>query len=121
MNSTEENKRVVKRWLEEGWNKRDAEVFFAALADDFVNHCTGRDLERMRTDLHAQFEKTHPTSRVVIDELIAEDCRVALRTTHLEDGKEPRLELVVCHLRDGKITDVWNCFGSTTPSESRRS
>ncbi len=58
------NKRIVRHWLEEGWSQGNRKIFYESLAEDFVNHCTGRDLERMKTDLRAAFEQKHPTPRV---------------------------------------------------------
>ena len=104
----ESNKMIVKRWLEEGWNQRNQEIFYELLSEDFVNHCTGRDLERMKSDFQPLFEKKHPTSRVIIEDMVAEGDKVAIKITH---QGEPCIELVFCILRDGRITDVWNCFG----------
>lgn len=108
------NKKIVKQWLEEGWNNKNAKIFFGLLSDNFMNHCTGRNLKKMRSDLNEYFGEKKPSSMVIIKDIIAEGNKVALRLTHKsqeqELEKKEKSELVLCILSESKITDVWNSF-----------
>lgn len=102
------NKKTVKKWLERGWNEQNADMFFEQMSSDFINHCTGRNLEKMKLYLKDYFNGNRPVSKVIIEDIIAEKNKVAIRLTHQNQGKENRSELVLCFFKNGKISEVWN-------------
>ena len=53
--------------------------------------------------------RRHPTRRVVIDDIIGEGDKVAIRWTRFEEGKPTANAVVMFRLSDGKIVDDWSC------------
>ena len=82
--STEDNKAVVRRFIEEGWNQKNL-ALFDELADpsyshhdpDFPNVRTLEDYKQWFRDNRNAF----PDLRVTIDDMIAEGDRVVTRWT----------------------------------------
>jgi predicted ester cyclase len=82
--STEENKAIVRRAIEEGWNRGHVAVFDELNAPNFINHDPGapgvrtkEDYKRWVTESLSAFPNFHMT----IEDLIAEGDRVAMRWT----------------------------------------
>ena len=122
---SEENKQLARRWFEEVWNQR------SEAAIDRMFHPEGRSHglpdpgsvlvgpEGFK-NLHRNFVGAFPDIHVIIEDLIAEGDRVAIRwsakMTHRGDhlgfpatGKSATLEgasFVV--MKDGKIYEGWN-------------
>lgn len=120
--TAEENKEVVRRYVEEGFNGGSMEALDELFATDFVNHDPGnravRDLEGLKETirmLHVAF----PDVRTSIDALLTDgDCvikRFTLRgTQHGEfngippTGKEIKLEGIdILRVSGGKIQEIW--------------
>jgi steroid delta-isomerase-like uncharacterized protein len=122
MAATEENKRIVRRFLEEGLNGRNLGLLDEVFAPDFVWHgnsfgeVTG--LEPFK-QVVAPFFAALPDLVIAIDDLVAEDdkvvCRFTARATHTGDfmGIPPTGKAVAwagnpCYrLVDGKIVEEW--------------
>ena len=82
--STEENKALVRRTVEEGWNQGNVAVFDELLAPNFICHDPGvpdvrtrEDYKRWATEIRNAFPDFHLT----IDNLIAEGDQVVVRWT----------------------------------------
>ncbi|GAC1634688.1 MAG: ester cyclase [Chloroflexota bacterium] len=77
---TEENKAIVRRMLEEGWNPGNLAVFDELLADDFENHDPGAPTVHTREDVKnywAAHCAAFPDHHTTIEALIADgDCVV---------------------------------------------
>lgn len=82
--STEENKALVRRLMEEGYNQGNWSLFDELLASNYVNHDptnpTVSDREGLK-QLHMGFHAIFPDYHVTIDDLIAEGDRVSKRWT----------------------------------------
>ena len=116
----EANKAVVRRYYEvlnetslEAPEARAAlgEVF----ADDYTNR-SGSDgpwsvvIEGIDAAAFSEWwAQRDPTRRFVIDDIIGEGDKVAIRLTQFKKGKAAANQVVVFRLSDGKIVDDWFC------------
>jgi steroid delta-isomerase-like uncharacterized protein len=122
MSNTEENKQIVRRFLEDGLNARDFEVLDRVFAADFRWHGNSfgevSGLENFK-QVFTPFLAALPDLTVEIEDLIAEGdrvaCRFTVRATHLGDfmGIPATGKPVVWagnpsyRLSDGKIVEEW--------------
>ena len=119
---TERNKAVVLRFVEEVQNQKDWAVYDELNAPDFVNHSAppGMPSDREGGKMFlAAFADAFPDSHVTIDDMIAEDDRVATKKTmtgtHTGEfngiaptGKRVEIQYAdILRLRDGQITEHW--------------
>lgn len=112
--SVEENKAVVRRYFEilnEGPAEALGEVFAVASSrvirkDRWATGVPG--LEELKTDWDKRSRK-YPTWRVVIDNIIGEGDKVAVRWTGFVEGKPAHIAVVMFRVSDGKIVDDWYC------------
>lgn len=120
--SIERNKAVVRRYLDEVWNKGNIDGSAAFLAPDYRRHAgpgtDPLDIEGQRVRLHG-FRAAFPDARLVIEDIIAEGDLVAFRFTMsgthrgpfqgvAPTGRQvrvPGLDLV--RLRDGLLVEHW--------------
>lgn len=113
------NKDLIRRWMAFA-NTGFAGDFAQFIAADFIGHAgptkmDAAELERLERGFSAAF----PDVQYSIDDLIAEDNRVALRTTTRATHRgefqgvartDRRVEftgLVIYRLEDGKIAESW--------------
>ena len=125
-NKLETNKAIVQRWFEEVWNKGRADAIGEMLAEDALVHGLSDDAAkplRGPSDFlpfHAQFREAFPNIEVVVEDVIAEDDKVAARfsvrgkhegdslgfkatgTTAEFDG------IAIVRIQDGSIVEAWN-------------
>jgi predicted ester cyclase len=120
--STEENKAIIRRLIEEFWNEGHAYVMDEVFAANFVNHnpapgsAPDREaLKQTNIAIRAAVANSHST----IDDLIVEGDRVAWRWTFRgihtgslmgipATGKPLTLTgIVIDRLADGKIVERW--------------
>jgi len=120
--SVEENKAVVRRYLEEIINGADYAVAEEIIAPDYINHTAGGGIGSGRADfvqglraLHAAFPDWH----VTIEEMVAEGDivvdRFAIRATHSGSANGiaatgRRIETLGMHmwrLTGGKLVEGW--------------
>lgn len=119
--SPEENKAIVRRYLETAWNKKDPTIVDELVSPDFVQHAAnvppGRDgIKRFFEGLYSGF----PDASFTLDNIMAEGNQVAtrftVRGTHQglflgipATGKPMTLTgMALLELRDGKIVANWN-------------
>jgi predicted ester cyclase len=118
----EQNKAVVRRFVEEVQNQKNWDAFDELNAPDFVNLSAPpgipNDFEGGKMFLGA-FVNAFPDSHVTVDDMIAEgDCVVTKNTfvgTHTGEfmgiaptGKRVELQYVdILRLRDGQIIEHW--------------
>ncbi len=120
--STEENKQVIRRWVEE-WNRGNLEGVYALFAPDFDGHSQQAGLPPGLEGLKQGLRLYHdalPDSQMTIELLIAEEDKVAgygfLAGTHKGSlfgippkGKKVRVPFLVIHrFKDGRITEGWH-------------
>ena len=125
---SEENKALIQRWFEEVWNKGRAEAIDEMLAQDVSIYGLSDDKDSpMRGTsvfkaFHQNFRNAFPDIVVTVEDMLAEDDKVAarclVRSTHLGDGlgiapTQKPVELtgiLIVRIEDGKIVESWNNF-----------
>jgi predicted ester cyclase len=122
----EENKKMVRRIIEEAFNKGDLEAADEIIATNYVGHIIGGPRPELKgpegfkqwvTMTRAVF----PDFQITIDEMIAEGDKVAFRTTwrgthkgKLPGGLAPTGKQVtgtgmsIIRFEDGKQVELWN-------------
>jgi steroid delta-isomerase-like uncharacterized protein len=120
----EENKTLVRRFVEQVFEQLRPEAVDELVADDFVSHTypptdDGKAYLRQATQRMA---KTLSDIRFVVEDMIAEDDRVAVRLTAggtaIGDvmgvpaaGKSYEIgEIHIFRIRDGKIVEHWHQY-----------
>jgi steroid delta-isomerase-like uncharacterized protein len=120
--NTDENKALVRRFVDEIFVKGRNEAVDELLADDFVSH-TWPSTGDPKSDLRQAIERTHGALDDItftIDDLIAEGDRVAVRLTSSArqvgelmglpaSGKTYEIgEIHVFRIRDGRFVEHWH-------------
>jgi steroid delta-isomerase-like uncharacterized protein len=80
--SAEQNKSIVRRWVEEGWNKGNAALIDELFTPNFYQHETGPETVTSSAALkqfHAGYLAAIPDMQFTIDDLVAEGDRVVWR------------------------------------------
>jgi steroid delta-isomerase-like uncharacterized protein len=117
--STEENKAVIRRVVEEGWNKGNVDIFDELAATDVVHHdYKTRGLEAFKQAIAADMT-AFPDLKVTIEDMIAEGDKVVVRYTFrgtqkgetqgiLPTGKHVTVTgIFICRCAGGKIVEEW--------------
>ncbi len=82
--STEENKALVRRYLEEAWNKGNVGILDELMASDYARYMSGQasplNREGQKQRITA-FHKAFPDLHLTIDDLVAEGDKVVFRIT----------------------------------------
>jgi steroid delta-isomerase-like uncharacterized protein len=122
--SLDENKAIVRRFVDEIFVQGRRETIDELLADDFVAH-TWPSTGHPKDDLKNATERAHgalTNPRFTIDDMIAEGDRVAVRLTTgatqtgsfmgmPPTGKSYEIsEIHIFRLRDGKVIEHWHQF-----------
>jgi steroid delta-isomerase-like uncharacterized protein len=122
--SLDENKAIVRRFVDEIFVQGRRETIDELLADDFVPH-TWPSTGHPKDDLKNATERAHgalTNPRFTIDDMIAEGDRVAVRLTTgatqtgsfmgmPPTGKSYEIsEIHIFRLRDGKVIEHWHQF-----------
>ena len=120
----DENKAIVRRFIDEIFVKGRAETVDELLSDDFVAH-TWPSTGHPKDDLKKATERVHgalTNPRFTIDDMIAEGDRVAVRLTTSAtqtgefmgmppSGKTYEIsEIHIFRVRDGKVIEHWHQF-----------
>lgn len=82
--SAEQNKSIVRRWVEEGWNKANASLIDQLFTSNFYQHETGPETVTNREALKGfvgGFLTAFPDLQFTIDDLIGEGDKVVWRFT----------------------------------------
>ena len=121
--STEDNKGLVRRFVEEAQTRGNLAAIDEYLAPDFVDHSAPPGLPSDREGVRMLFgalRAAFPDLRAEIHDQVAEDDRVVtrktLRDTHRGDflgitptGRPAALAVIdILRVRDGRITEHWN-------------
>jgi len=120
----DDNKAIVRRFIDEIFVQGRPETVDELLADDFVAH-TWPSTGHPKDDLKSATERAHgalTNPRFTIDDMIAEGDRVAVRLTTSAtqtgvfmgmppSGKTYEIsEIHIFRLRDRKVTEHWHQF-----------
>ena len=83
--SIEENKAIIRRWLEEGWTNGNLSVADELIDPGFIAHVAGGQAVPSGPDgvkqIVAAWRTGFPDGRMVIDDLIGEADKVVIRMT----------------------------------------
>lgn len=83
--SIEENKAIIRRWLEEGWTNGNLSVADELIDPGFIAHVAGGQAVPWGPDgvkqIVAAWRTGFPDGRMVIDDLIGEADKVVIRMT----------------------------------------
>jgi predicted SnoaL-like aldol condensation-catalyzing enzyme len=109
--STEENKAVVRRFIEQVLNARDTELVDELFAPDYVNHLVPGGREGFR-QFFGMMRSAYPDFEwdFTVERLIAEGDYVVVRATMrvMNAGKEATGSgLAEFRVADGKIVEDW--------------
>lgn len=116
---TNENKELIRRWIAFA-NGGFAGSFNDFIAPDYVGHLGAVNMDRSELErLEREFRLAFPDTQHSIDEMIAENDRVVLRTTARAthcgefqgigrtDRKVEFTAMVIYRIQDGKIAESW--------------
>jgi steroid delta-isomerase-like uncharacterized protein len=123
----EANKALMRRWFEEVWNQRRPEAVTEMMAEDCINHGLSEDGQPLHgaagfLPFHKQFREAFNDIKVVVEDILAEGDRVAVRcsvkATHTGDSlgfaatqKPTEFDgIAICRIRDGMFVESWNNF-----------
>jgi steroid delta-isomerase-like uncharacterized protein len=119
--SPDENKTIVRRYLETAWNKKDSTIVDELVAPDFVQHAA--NVPPGREGVKKFFQMVYsgiPDARFTLDNIMAEGEQVATRFRVSGTQSGPFLGIpptgksltitgmALLILREGKITENWN-------------
>ena len=122
----EENKALVRRFIDEIFVRGDFDSVDELLSDDFVPHTWPHSGDG-KADLQGAIERVGKGltgARFVIDDMIGEGDEVAVRLTASATQTGPFMgmpasgrryqigEIHIFKIRDGKVTDHWHQFDS---------
>jgi predicted ester cyclase len=120
--SAEENKAIVRRYLEEAWSKKNVGIIDELMPPNYARYLPGQDkpLDREgQKQRIAGFHAAMPDLAYFIEDLFAEGDRVVfrilIRGTHQSafmgvapTGKQLTVTAIdIAHLENGKIVDHW--------------
>ena len=120
--STEQNKSIVRRWVEEGWNKQNTALIDELYQPNFYQHETGPETVNSSEALKqfvAGYLAAFPDLHFTIEDLVAEGDKVTWRfkaTGHNNgslmgapaSGKAVTVTgIVIFRLEDSRIAEGW--------------
>ena len=113
---SEENKAVVRRWLEDGMNGRDLAIIDECFAPDYANHSprlgvVGREYTARET---AEFFIGFPDWQTTIDDVVAEGEKVVVRRTVQGTYKGEVQGAPVPQPGNWSFSQYGRCFASLT-------
>jgi steroid delta-isomerase-like uncharacterized protein len=125
MTDVEQNKAVIRRFVEEVQNNKNWDVFDELNAEDFVNHSAPPGVPSDRAGgkmFLSSFMSAFPDCHFTIDDMIAEGDQVVTKKTftgtHTAElngvpatGNRVTLQFVdIMRVRDGQIVEHWLCM-----------
>jgi steroid delta-isomerase-like uncharacterized protein len=121
--STENNKALARRWLEEVWNQDDLSLIDELIAPNYVLHDPSRPGLRGRTGIResvAMFRTASPDLHFTIEDQIAEGDKVVTRYTIQGTHQGPLLGIAatgkqatltgidIYRIAESKIEEAWS-------------
>jgi steroid delta-isomerase-like uncharacterized protein len=129
---SEENKELVRRWFEEVWNQGRAEAIDELFDENGIAHGLSEDPARPITGprefrpFHTMFREAMPNMIVVVEDLVAEDDKVAARCSvrgkhegeflgRAATGAPVEFTgITIVRIYNGKIVEAWNNYDFMT-------
>ena len=121
--SVEENKALIRRFVEEGWTKEGLDILDEFVAADVVWHPGNNSGLEPYKQMFAEWHTGFPDARFVIEDIIAEGDKVVVRHsfsgTHTGEwfGIPPTNKqvsfggTVTVRIADGEIVEQWGHWG----------
>ncbi len=121
--STEENKALAQRWIEEAWNKGDLTIVEELIAPNYVLHDPTRPGLRGHEGIKqsvAMFRTAFPDLRFTIEDQVSEGDKVVIRYTVQGTHQGPLMGIAatgkrgtltgidIYRIADGKIEEAWS-------------
>lgn len=121
--STEANKALAQRWLEEVWNKGDLRLIDELVAPDYVLHDPTRPGLKGRAGIResiAMFRQAFPDLTFIVEDQVAETDKIVTRYTvqgtHLgplmgiaATGKQGTITGIdIYRISNGQIAEAWS-------------
>lgn len=120
--SVEENKALIRRGVEEGWNKQNVDIFDELAASDVVHHdWNTRGLKAFKQAISADMT-AFPDVHLTIEDMIAEGDKVVVRYTFrgTQQGETQGIPptgkrvtvpgIFICRCAGGKIVEEWDMW-----------
>jgi steroid delta-isomerase-like uncharacterized protein len=120
--SAEENKAIIRRYIEEAWNKGNVNIIDQLMAENYARHMAGPEpplnREGQKQRIRA-FRRAFPDFHLTIDDMIAERDEVAFRMTGTgtqegtfrgiaPTGRQTSIIIIeIARFADGKIVEQW--------------
>jgi steroid delta-isomerase-like uncharacterized protein len=118
---TEENKAIVRRNIEEGWNQGNTSVFDQLLAATYVGYDMSRPVQGPAgfKQFYATYRTAFPDTHLTIEDQIAEGDKVVTRWTGTGTNKGPLMGIppsgkhatitgmIVTRFAGGKVVEEW--------------
>jgi len=117
--SLEENKAIVRRWIET-YNKHNLDSFDEFIAPDYIDHTNKLDRESLKQMFNMGF-KAFPDWHETIEDIVAEGDKVWVRLTYTgthegeffgvaPSGKKitGMSSIDIYRIADGKLVEYWN-------------
>ncbi len=117
--STEENKVIIRRGVEEGWNKGNLAIFDELVANNVVHHGNNtHGLEAFKQTISTDMT-AYPDLHLTIEDMIAEGDKVVVRYTFrgTQEGETQDIPptdnhvtvtgIFICRCKGGKIVEEW--------------
>jgi predicted ester cyclase len=127
--SPEENKNIIRRYIEEMWNKGNSGIIDELTTPNYIRYIAGPggrlDREGQKKRISG-FRAAFPDIHVTIEDLVAESDRVAVRVsitgTHQQQfqgiaptGRRISITAIdIIHISKGKIVEHWGVTDQLT-------
>jgi len=123
--STEQNKSIVRRWVEEGWNQQNAALIDELFTPNFYQHETGSETVTSSEALkqfHAGYLAAFPDMHFTIEDLVAEGDKVVWRFKITGTNKGPLMGapasgkgvaltgMIIFRLESSRMAEAWLNF-----------
>ena len=119
--SIEENKAIIRRYIDEAWNKGNIDIIDELMAENYARHMgPGQSLNREEQKRRiAGFRSSFPDLHLAINSLIAEGDMVVFPMTltgtqtgaylgHTPTGKKVTMSIIdYARITNGKVVEHW--------------
>ncbi len=120
--SAEQNKSIVRRWVEEGWNKRNTALIDQLFTPNFYQHETGPETVNSSETLKpfvAGYLSAFPDLQFTIEDLVAEGDKVVWRFKATGNNTGPFMGgpatgksvavtgIIIFRLENSRMAEAW--------------
>ncbi|MEV6365248.1 ester cyclase [Nocardia asteroides] len=109
--ATHDNPGILVRRMVDYFNNRQFDKKDELFAPDFFNHALGTTGSQSGKNVWQMMVEQYPDIRLVIDDVLVDGDRVAIRTTvegvPLSGNNTRPMLIEIFHSRDGRLTEMW--------------